>query len=241
MKVILTKDVYKKGVAGEVVDVANGYARNYLIPQGMAVNVTAGALKQMGKLRQQAAARRQMRDDELAALAEKVEALTLTFPVKAGEMGKLYGSVTTANIGDALEAEIGAGIDRRRIGDQPLRQLGEHKVAVRLSSLLTPQISVLVHREGELPESVLGIEPDVSELEEEVGEILSEGEMEGEIDTEASYDIEAEDGVESEAGDEAEDSEASLDIEAELESEAKDGVEPEEGDEAGDSDDSEVE
>ena len=159
MKVILTADVYKHGVAGEVIDVANGFARNYLIPQGMAIKATPGSLKRSAKLRAEADKRRKLRDSELQALAEKIEALTLAFPVKAGETGKLYGSVTSGHVSEAIETEMGISIDRRRIGDQPLRELGEHKVAVRLSASLSPEVTVLVHREGEAPESVLGVEP----------------------------------------------------------------------------------
>lgn len=166
MKVILTEDVYKHGVAGEVVDVANGFARNYLFPQGMAIKATPGSLKRMSKLRAEAENRRARRDGELQELAEKVEALTLAFPVKAGETGKLYGSVTNAHISEAIQEQLGIEIDRRRIGEQPLRELGQHSVAVRLSAALTPAVTVLVHREGEAPESVLDVVP-TGEMEEE--------------------------------------------------------------------------
>lgn len=174
MKVILTEDVYKHGVAGEVVNVANGFARNYLIPQGMALKATPGALKQYARLRAEAEKRRERRDSELQELAERIEELTIAFPVKAGETGKLYGSVTTAHIAEAVEAEINMAIDHRRVGDQPLRQLGQHEVVVRLSSSLTPSVKVLVHREGEPPESVLDIVPEEEVVFEEEPSIFDE-------------------------------------------------------------------
>jgi large subunit ribosomal protein L9 len=180
MKVILTEDVYKHGVAGEVVDVANGFARNYLIPKGMAMKATPGALKQSARLRAEAEKRRERRDSELRELAERIEELTIAFPVKAGETGKLYGSVTTAHIAEAVEAEINMAIDHRRVGDQPLRQLGQHDVVVRLSSSLTPSVKVLVHREGEPPESVLDILPEEEIFEEEPSifeEVIGEEEL----------------------------------------------------------------
>lgn len=190
MKVILTEDVYKHGVAGEVVDVAPGFARNYLLPQGMAVKATAGALKQWEKLLEQAQRRRELRDQELSELAEQVKALTIAFPVKAGETGKLYGSVTTAHIADAIAEAVNYEIDNRRVGDNPLRELGEHKVRVRLSSDLQPEVTVLVHREEEPPESVLGMTPveDEEVVEDEPSifeDVMAEGvgpddELEGE-------------------------------------------------------------
>ena len=151
MKIILLQDVYKKGVAGEVVDVAPGYARNYLIPQGMAVKATPGALRQLENLRKQAGVRRAEQEQEFDQIAEKIESLTLYFPVKAGETGKLYGSVTPAQIAEQLQTEIGLEFDRRRIGDRPLRELGGFAVPVRLDTGLTPTVKVVIFREGTEP------------------------------------------------------------------------------------------
>ncbi len=151
MKVILIADVYKHGVAGEVVEVADGFARNYLIPKGLAVKATPGALKQAEKLRKEAAARRARINNELAALAEQLDGLVLTFAAKAGPRGKLYGSVTTADIADAIKEKLGIEIDRRRIAQKPLRELGEHQVVIRLGAELSPQVTVVIHREGEEP------------------------------------------------------------------------------------------
>ena len=235
MKLILTEDVYKKGVAGEVVEVTNGFARNYLIPQGMAVQATPGALKRWAALSEKAAARRAERDKNLSALGESIEALTLAFSVKAGETGKLYGSVTTAQVGEAMNAELGTDIDHRRIGDQSLRQLGQHKVGVRLSSGLTPQITVLVHREGEPPESVMGIEPEAVGQQED----LFDFELEDLEDDEEAGDSEtAEDEADVEAIlDLLESDESGIETEAETDAETQPqmNTEAEAGEETGDS------
>jgi len=166
LKVILKEDVYNQGVAGEVVDVADGYARNYLIPQGFAMKATPGTLKQAEKLRKAAAARRAHVYNELQGIAEQIAEVELFFAVKAGTTGKLYGSVTMGDIADALQRDIGLEIDRRRIGEgQSLRELGEHMVPVRLGSNLTPRVRVVIHREGESPEAA--IEEAKALLEEE--------------------------------------------------------------------------
>ena len=151
MKVILMQDVYKKGVAGEVVEVAPGYARNFLIPRGMAVKATPGAMRAAENLRKQAAARRAERDKEYSKLAEMIKGVELYFPVRAGETGKLYGSVTPGDIAEQVKANYGIDLDRRRVGDHPLRELGEFLVPVRLEAGLAPQIKVVIFREGQDP------------------------------------------------------------------------------------------
>lgn len=150
MKVILTDDVYKHGVAGEVVDVADGFARNYLIPQGLAIKATPGALKQAHKLRETAAARKAALDNKLNELAREIDGVELVFARKAGPNGKLYGSVTTMDIADALLEKSGVDINRRRISQQALREIGEHDVLVRLGSEEPPMLKVFIVREDEL-------------------------------------------------------------------------------------------
>jgi len=149
MKVLLLKDVYKLGHAGDVKKVADGYGRNYLLPQRMAVLATPGALKQAETLRQNAAITRAKLNAELGGVAEKLNALTLAFAVKAGETGKLYGSITPAHIADEIKRVSGLEVDRRNVGHQPLRELGEYKVQVRLTADLVPSVKVILHREGE--------------------------------------------------------------------------------------------
>ncbi len=158
MKVILIQDVYKKGVAGEVVEVAPGYARNFLIPRGMAMKATPGALRQYENLRNNAVMRRAEREKEFSQIAEQLQDVVLYFAVRAGETGKLYGSVTPGDIVEQLRAERGLEIDRRRVGDRPLRELGEFAVPVRLDAGLAPQIKVVVFREGHDPREGAPIE-----------------------------------------------------------------------------------
>lgn len=153
MKVLLLKDVYKLGRAGDVKRVADGYGRNFLLPQGLAVLATAGALKQVETIRTSASATRNQLNKELSGVAEKLEKVVLTFAAKAGETGKLYGSITPQMIASALQEKSGFETDRRQLDMQPIRVLGDHKVRVRLTLDLIPTIKVIVHREGEAPET----------------------------------------------------------------------------------------
>jgi large subunit ribosomal protein L9 len=154
MKVLLIKDVYKLGRAGDVKKVADGYGGNFLIPQGLAILATPGALKQADHIAAQADARRTILNQEMGGVAEIFDQLTLTFPVKAGETGKLYGSITPQMIIDAVNEQVEVEINRRQLDYEPIRMLGIHKVRVRLTVDLVPELKVIVHREGESPESV---------------------------------------------------------------------------------------
>ncbi len=208
MKVLLLKDVYKLGRAGDVKRVAAGYGRNFLIPQGLAALATPGMLKQADRIREKATVERVRLNEELASVAEKVEGLELAFGVKAGETGKLYGSITTAMIADAIEEKIGAQIDRRQIETQPLKTLGVHSVEVRLTIDLIPSITALVHREGEPPESVyeleeLAVETEAAgqfvDLQAELEEEAAKEEAEAEAVEEAAAEATALDAPELEA------------------------------------------
>lgn len=164
MKVLLIKDVYKLGRAGDVKKVADGYGRNFLIPQGFAVLATAGAMKQIEKIKSQAEIRRSGLNSELKGLAEQIQGVVLTFPAKAGETGKLYGSITTQDIADALQEKIRFEIKRQQVDTQPIRSLGEFTAHVRLTMDLVPEIKILVHREGESAESLKQEEPQAEEV-----------------------------------------------------------------------------
>ena len=148
MKVLLTETVDNLGSAGEIKKVADGYARNFLIPKGLAVPATEGALKQ-AELRRQAEARHQQHTEvEAGSLAEILSQMTLTFQAKAGEKDKLYGSITNADIAEALERETGQTIDKRKIGlEEPIRELGSHSVPIKLLPDLAPRVTVIVERE----------------------------------------------------------------------------------------------
>jgi large subunit ribosomal protein L9 len=149
MKVLLLKDVYKLGRAGDVKKVADGYGRNFLLPQGMALLATAGALKQSEKIRTDATKKRASLNHEMGSVAEVITGLALGFASKAGETGKLYGSVTAQDVATAIKAKTGVEIKRQQIDLQPIRTLGEHKAHVRLTMDLIPEIKVVVYREGE--------------------------------------------------------------------------------------------
>ena len=149
MKVLLLKDVYKLGRAGDVKRVADGYGRNFLLPQKLAVLATAAAITQAERIREKANVQRAIINKEMDTVARQLDGLTLVFPARASETGKLYGSITTQMIGEAIQAKRGVEVARRQIDTQPLRALGEYKVHVRLTVDLIPEITVIVHREGE--------------------------------------------------------------------------------------------
>ncbi len=158
MKVLLLKDVYKLGRAGEVKKVANGYGRNYLIPQGLAIPATPGALKMADRIRTEAEKHRKALNKEYSGLAEQLGETVLHFAVKASQQGKLYGSVNAQRIADALNEKLGLPkeqqILKRQVDTQPIRFLGEYTVPVRLTIDLVPEVTVIVYREGETPPAV---------------------------------------------------------------------------------------
>jgi large subunit ribosomal protein L9 len=159
MKVLLIKDVYKLGRAGDVKRVADGYGRNFLLPQGLAVLATKGALKNVDTIRTQATTKRDALNQEMGAVAARLKDLVIGFPSKAGETGKLYGSITTQMIAEAITAKSGVQVERRQVEIEPIRTLGEHKAHVRLTVDLTPEVLVIVHREGEIPAQLAKVEP----------------------------------------------------------------------------------
>ena len=149
MKIILTKDVDALGMTGQVFDVAKGYARNYLIPQGFALEATAQNLKRMEGERQKVEDRMLKAKDEAERAREKIAEVVLTIPQKVGEEDKLYGSVTTMDIAAHLEKQ-GISIDRRKIHlDKPIKALGEFDVPVKLHPEVTAAVKVVVVPEEE--------------------------------------------------------------------------------------------
>jgi large subunit ribosomal protein L9 len=156
MKVLLIKDVYKLGRAGDIKKVADGYGRNFLLPQGFAVLATEGALKQVQKIKSQAEVRRTTQNNELKGVADLIKDVTLIFPAKAGDTGKLYGSITTGDIATALTEKIRFEVKRQQVDTQPIRSLGEFTAHVRLTMDLVPELKIIVHREGESAETATG-------------------------------------------------------------------------------------
>jgi large subunit ribosomal protein L9 len=185
MKVLLLKDVFKLGRAGDVKRVADGYGRNFLIPQGLAALATPGMLKQADRIREKATVERVRMNEALGSVAEKIQGLELIFAAKAGETGKLYGSITTAMIADAIEEKIGTDVDRRQIDTQPIKTLGVHTVEVRLTIDLMPTITALVHREGEPPESAYELDELALPEAEAAGQFM---ELQAELEEQSAQD-----------------------------------------------------
>jgi large subunit ribosomal protein L9 len=163
MKVLLTRDIDKLGKAGTVKTVADGYARNYLIPQGLAVYASAGALKQAETVRKAEEKRQAALAAEALSVADQLAAVTLTFKARASEAGKLYGSITTKQIVDALERAAGLSLDKRKLDlREPIRSLGAHTVRVHLATDLNPTFTVVVEPDlsaGEIGEQMAAAEP----------------------------------------------------------------------------------
>ncbi len=172
MKVLLKEDVDNLGYAGEVMDVADGYGRNFLIPQELAVKATKSVLKQASAWRERAAARMVELQKEHEELAARISSVGLEFTARAGETGKLYGSITTADVIDQLNEALGTDIDRRKVVGGPLRQLGEHDVTIRLSRDFQPQVKVTINQFEE-----------EEEVEEEEVEEVEETTEEDEVDS----------------------------------------------------------
>jgi len=149
MKVLLLKDVYKLGHAGDIKKVADGYGRNFLLPQGLAVLATPGALKTVEKIREKATIERAQLNQEMSGVAEQLANLELQFFSKAGETGKLYGSITSQMIVDEINKQLGTELNRHQLESEPIRTLGEHMVTIHLTVDLNPKIKVFVNREGE--------------------------------------------------------------------------------------------
>jgi len=147
MKIILLDDVAKVGRRGEVRDVSDGYARNYLIPKKLALGATAGNLKNLGQIQKQQDAKAGRIKSEAEALRDRIEALVYEERRQASEEGKLFGSVTAQDIVEFLEQHT-IKVERRRVGlDEPIKTLGETVVPVRLHQDVAAQLKVNIVRE----------------------------------------------------------------------------------------------
>ena len=153
MKVVLTQDIKDIGKAGQVKDVADGFARNYLLPRRLAVPATASQLKRLAEQQAIQARHQAKAEQEAGKLGERIAETTVTFKAKVGEQQRLYGSITSADIADALSRKLGKEIDKRKIEiDEPLKHLGTFKVPVRLAKDVVPQVTVVVEQEGKAEE-----------------------------------------------------------------------------------------
>jgi large subunit ribosomal protein L9 len=148
MKVILTADLPHVGNVGQVVEVANGYGRNYLIPRGLAILSTPGNERSLAQQQKARLAREAKNKADAEALATQLQALSLSIAKKTGEGERLYGSVTSMDIADLLKAQ-GVSLDRRRIVlDTPLKTLGTHRVPIRIHPEVITEVEVAVTKEA---------------------------------------------------------------------------------------------
>lgn len=152
MKVILLQDLYKHGVAGEVVKVADGFARNYLIPRKIAIQASESALRRTENVRKNVEARKAQYNNMLNDLGRQIDGVELIFGRRAASTGKLFGSVTTQEIADELDRVTSVDINRRRISQQSLREIGTHQVPVRLGTEVSPMLTITIVPEDELSE-----------------------------------------------------------------------------------------
>ncbi len=148
MKVILTADIAKIGKSGELKEVSDGFARNFLIPQSLAVPAAGGAYRAWQHDIQSREVKRRREREEAEIASHRIASTTLTMGVKVGEGGKLYGSITAKDIADAL-GRRGITVDRHKVDlAEPLKTLGTYKVAVKVYAGLTPEVTVVVEPKG---------------------------------------------------------------------------------------------
>jgi large subunit ribosomal protein L9 len=145
VRVILKAEVPGLGRTGDVKDVADGYARNYLLPKGLAIEATGGELKHLAQERQAEKTKKDRAHQDAEELAKRLGEITLVFRLKAGEQGKTFGSVTTKEIAEALQKEARTEIDKTKvILHEPLKSLGVHKVEVRLMTDVRADVTVAI-------------------------------------------------------------------------------------------------
>jgi large subunit ribosomal protein L9 len=152
MKVLYLQDVKGTAKAGEVKDVAEGFARNYLLPKSIAVPATAGAMKNVAFQKQITQSKVARVRSEHETLAARLEAVSVSFKVKVGEQYRLFGSITSTDVAEAVEKAIGQTIDKHKVVlDEPIKALGVYKVAIKVGDL-EPAVTVVVEDEtGVIP------------------------------------------------------------------------------------------
>jgi len=193
MKVILTQEVKGKGGEGDVVDVARGYAVNYLFPRGMAVEATQGNLKQLEARMHNIRRREEGRITDAQSMADALEGKTVTISAKVGEEGRLFGSVTSHMIEDAIDEQLDVDVDRRKIDVHGhIKEVGVHPVTVQIYRDIRAEVSVNVVAEGFVPT-----------VEEQIAAVEASEAIEAEESGESGETLakEAEAGLEAEGGD----------------------------------------
>jgi len=196
VQVVLRHDVDNLGLRGEVVNVARGYARNFLLPRGLAELATPGLVRELEKRDAQRARHEAKTSDEGRSIAARLEAMELRFDVNAGPTGSLFGSVTATNVADKLWEDEKIRIDRRKLGLDPIKRIGRYSVPVEVFADVTATLRVAVVPEGgELPP-----EEDLAAAAE--AEAQAEAEAAAQAEAEAATEmVDAEVGAEVGAGD----------------------------------------
>jgi len=150
MKVVLLEDLPGRGKAGEIKEVSNGYARNFLLPRGLALLATPAVIKQVESRLEHEKLEESIDRDKLVELAQQIEGKEIHFQARMGAGERLFGSITAADVAEKLGQAIGSVIDKKRIDiEQSLRKTGSHQVAVKLASDLNPRITVVIEEEKE--------------------------------------------------------------------------------------------
>jgi len=148
MRVVLTEDVPGQGKAGEIREVSKGYAKNFLLPRGLALVATPTLVKEVESRLQRERLEESVDREQLVELAQQIEGKEIRFKARTGAGERLFGSITAADIAEELSKSIGSVIDKKRIDvEKPLRQTGSHEIAVKLAGDLRPQITVVIEEE----------------------------------------------------------------------------------------------
>ncbi len=217
MKVVLIDEAPGLGIAGDVRDVKDGYARNFLIPKGLAVLATPQELARADARKKVEIERRTKLNLEMESVGEKLTEERLLIAVRVGPGGRLYGSVTTTEIAEAVNETMGVEIDRRAVQlAQPIRELGHHQTPVRLAPDVIPNVTITVYQEGTEPP------PLVEETPEEDQEGIETAEASGDEVTAEAVTEETEVTEESSEAAESKDEEAETAAPEEGETEATD-------------------
>lgn len=148
MKVILLQDVRGKGKRGQMLEVSDGYARNYMLPRKLAVEATPDAVNTMNMTDKANAEKRQREREEAFAVAKKLKDLTVTVTAKGGGAGRLFGSVTTQEIADALRAQTDIGLDKRKLVlDEPIKTVGSYTVKCKLGYEINAELKIVIEEQ----------------------------------------------------------------------------------------------
>jgi len=151
MKVVLLEDIPGKGKAGEIKEVSKGYAKNFLLPRGLALVATPTVMKQVESRLEREKLEESIDRDKLVELAQQIEGREIRLKARMGAGERLFGSITAADIAEELSRAIGSVIDKKKIDiEKPFHQTGSYEVAIKLASDIKPQITVVIEEEKEI-------------------------------------------------------------------------------------------